>query len=102
MSSPQNYPFLPPNLAREAARNNQMMEGAAAARAAQQAGTGFAPRPAWRRKWIRGLIAVFVAVVFLVEVPVELVQGRVWPAICFAVLCFFIGSAASRCLRRPR
>jgi hypothetical protein len=42
MSSPQNYPFLPPNLAREAARNHQMMEGAAAARAAraaQQAGT---------------------------------------------------------------
>jgi hypothetical protein len=101
MSSPQNYPFFPPNVAREAARNNQMMEGAAAARAAQ-AGVGSSPQPVWRRRWIRGIVAVIVAVVALVEFPVQLVQRQDGPAIGAAVIFLLFGSAARRFLRRPR
>jgi ferric-dicitrate binding protein FerR (iron transport regulator) len=102
VSSPQNYPFLPPNLAREAARNNQMMEGAAAARAAQQAGDDLSPRPVWRRRWFRGLVAVIVAVVALAELPVQLVQRHDGQAIGAAVIFVLFGLAARRFLHRPR
>jgi hypothetical protein len=102
MSSPQNYPFFPPNIAREAARNNQMMEGAAAARAAQQAGVDLSPQPVWRRRWIRGIIAVIVAVVALAELPVQLAERHDGSAIGAAVILVLFGSAARRFLRRPR
>ena len=102
MSSPQNYPFHPPNIAREAARNHQMMEGAAAARAAQEAGTlPTAPRP-WRRKWIRGLVAVIVVVVALAALPVQIAEHHVGAAITAAVIVLLFGLAARRFLHRPR
>jgi ferric-dicitrate binding protein FerR (iron transport regulator) len=102
MSSPQNYPFHPPNIAREAARNHQMMEGAAAARAAQEAGTlPTAPRP-WRRKWIRGLVAVIVVVVALAALPVQIAEHHVGAAITAAVFVLLFGLAARRFLHRPR
>jgi hypothetical protein len=103
MSSPQNYPFLPPNLAREAARQNQMMEGAAAARnAQQQAGIGYPPRPAWRRRWFRGLVAVIVAVIALVELPTQILERHAGPAIAAAVIFVLFGLAARRFLHQPR
>jgi hypothetical protein len=102
VSSPQNYPHLPPNIAREMAHQNQMMEGAAAARAAQQAGTGLLPTPVWRRKWIRGLIAVVVAAIALVELPVQIAERHEGPAIAAAVIFVLFTFSARRFLRRPR
>jgi hypothetical protein len=102
MSSPQNYPFLPPNMAQEAARNHQMMEGAAAARAAQQAGTSPTRPEPWRRKWFRGLVAVVVTVVALAALPVQIAEHHVGAAITAAVIVLLFGLAARRFLHRPR
>jgi hypothetical protein len=102
VSSPQNYPFLPPNLAQQAARNQQMMEGAAAVRAAQQAGLGY-PQPAVRRRrWFRGLVAVVIAVGALVEMPVQFLARHDGPGITAAVIFVLFSFAARRDLRRPR
>jgi len=67
----------------------------------QQAGRGRPPAK-WRRRPIRGLVAVVVAVITLVEIPVQLVGRHDGPAVGVAVMFVLSVLAARRCLRRPR